>query len=77
MEVFECMSNWEISPRFVEALACDGGCIGGPGIPVQNGTPVKRAKVVNFARQTTDSLLNFTMLPEALSRRADPIHGTQ
>ena len=72
MEVFECMSNWEISPRFVEALACDGGCIGGPGIPVQNGTPVKRAKVVNFARQTTDSLLNFTMLPEALSRHHTP-----
>ena len=72
MEVFECMSNWEISPRFVEALACDGGCIGGPGIPVNDGTPVKRAKVVNFARQTTDSLLNFTMLPEALSRHHTP-----
>lgn len=72
MEVFECMSNWEISPRFVEALACDGGCIGGPGIPVQDGTPVKRARVVNFARQATDSLLNFTMLPEALSRHHTP-----
>ena len=72
MEVFECLSNWEISPRFVEALACDGGCIGGPGIPVHDGTPVKRAKVVNFARQATDSRLNFTMSSAALSRHHSP-----
>jgi PAS domain S-box-containing protein len=68
MEVFECLSNWEISPRFVEALACDGGCIGGPRIPVHDGTPVKRAKVVNFARQTTDSHLNFSLPLDSLSR---------
>lgn len=68
MEVFECMSNWEISPRFVEALACDGGCIGGPGIPVSSGTPVKRAKVVEFARQSPDLHLNSPLPLTSLSR---------
>ena len=72
MEVFECLSNWEISPRFVEALACDGGCIGGPGIPVHDGTPVKRAKVVNFARQATDSHLNISLPLDSLSRHHIP-----
>lgn len=52
MEVFDCLSQWQISPRFVEALACEGGCIGGPGFPHQGGTPVRRARVVDFAKQS-------------------------
>ena len=52
MEVFDCLSQWQISPRFVEALACEGGCIGGPGFPNQGGTPVRRARVVDFAKQS-------------------------
>lgn len=54
MEVFSCLSQWQINPRFVEALACEGGCISGPGLPRHNGTPVRRAQVVQFARQSSD-----------------------
>ncbi len=68
MEVFACLSHWEISPRFVEALACDGGCIGGPGIPRKTGTPVRRAKVVDFARQSDVETLNFTISPDSMTR---------
>ena len=68
MEVFECMSQWEISPRFVEALACEGGCIGGPGFPSPSGTPVRRAKVVEFARQSADKLLDFSISSDNLLR---------
>ncbi len=68
MEVFECLSQWEISPRFVEALACDGGCIGGPGIPSSSGTPVRRARVVNFARQSADENLNYFVSPDNMAR---------
>jgi iron only hydrogenase large subunit-like protein len=52
MEVFSCLSQWQISPRFVEALACEGGCIGGPALSASEGLPVRRAKVVDFARQS-------------------------
>ena len=55
MEVFSCMSHWQISPKFVEALACEGGCIGGPGLPNGSGIPVRRAQVVSFARQNTST----------------------
>ena len=64
MEVFECMSQWEISPRFVEALACDGGCVGGPGFPRRSGTPVRRARVVEFARASAGQNLDFTITSE-------------
>lgn len=64
MEVFSCMSHWQISPKFVEALACEGGCIGGPGLPHPSGIPVRRAQVVSFARQTSAVSCS---LPESLS----------
>ena len=64
MEVFDCMSQWQISPKFVEALACEGGCIGGPGLPQKSGIPVRRAQVVNFARQSDHA---DCALPEAIS----------
>ncbi|HBG17696.1 MAG TPA: histidine kinase, partial [Firmicutes bacterium] len=32
METFEALSKGQIKPRFIEALACPGGCIGGPAM---------------------------------------------
>ena len=55
MEVFSCMSHWQINPKFVEALACEGGCIGGPGLSLSSGIPVRRAQVVSFACQNAMS----------------------
>jgi len=52
MEVFSCLSQWQISPQFIEALACDGGCIGGPGMKKREGVPVRRVRVVDFARKS-------------------------
>jgi PAS domain S-box-containing protein len=68
MEVFDCLSQWQISPRFVEALACKGGCIGGPGFPAEGGTPVRRSMVVDFARQSTKLSLELPFASSSLSR---------
>lgn len=74
MEVFDCLSQWQISPRFVEALACDGGCIGGPGFPTEGGTPVRRARVIEFAKNSAAPSLIFPFASSTLSRNhlADP-----
>ena len=79
MEVFECLSNWEISPRFIEALACDGGCIGGPGFPTPKGTPVRRAKIIEFARQSSDKNPAFSISAENLLRHhtATPVFSPE
>lgn len=68
MEVFDCLSQWQISPRFVEALACEGGCIGGPGFPHHGGTPVRRARVVDFANQSSAPELSIPVACADFSR---------
>lgn len=52
MEIFESIAKKEISPRFVEALACTGGCISGPACGNLKSTPAKRNKVLEFAQSS-------------------------
>ncbi len=51
MEVFEGLINHEFSPRFVEALACPGGCIGGPAMGIRQFMQTKRNKVLGYAKE--------------------------
>ncbi|WP_373325918.1 [Fe-Fe] hydrogenase large subunit C-terminal domain-containing protein [Sporomusa paucivorans] len=50
MEVFEGLINQEFSPRFVEALACSGGCIGGPAMGIRQFMQTKRNKVLAYTQ---------------------------
>lgn len=50
IEVFEGLSKGEISPRFIEALACAGGCIGGPANTSEQCMAARKIKVAEFAR---------------------------
>lgn len=49
MEVFDGLIKGEIAPKFIEALACSGGCIDGPGIGTEKSSPAKRIKILEFA----------------------------
>lgn len=51
MEVFDNVARGEIKPRFLEAMACLGGCISGPGMLHGRGKcrPVNRKNVIRFA----------------------------
>ncbi len=49
LEVFAALRSGEIAPRFVEALACSGGCINGPANGCAASVPAKRLKVAQFA----------------------------
>lgn len=48
-EVLDGLRNGEIAPRFIEALACTGGCINGPASGLVACTPAKRRKVTDYA----------------------------
>lgn len=56
IEVFDDLAKGDISPRFIEALACRGGCIGGPGSANNQCRPLKKEKVVSFALESTKSV---------------------
>lgn len=51
MQVLDALVRGEIKPRFVEALACSGGCINGPAIGINHSLPAKRARVIDFAQK--------------------------
>ncbi|VBB06240.1 pas fold [Lucifera butyrica] len=55
MEVFNGLSQQEIAPRFIEALACAGGCVAGPVSGSFSCVPAKKAKVVEFAKRSRAS----------------------
>ncbi len=49
LETFRDLERGLIRPRFVEALACKGGCIGGPAIGNSLGINVRRDRLLRFA----------------------------
>ncbi|NLW17947.1 MAG: 4Fe-4S binding protein, partial [Firmicutes bacterium] len=48
IEVFNELSAGEIRPRFIEALACPGGCINGSGISKCSSPAYKRSRLLQF-----------------------------
>ncbi|WP_371367510.1 Ion-translocating oxidoreductase complex subunit B [Sporomusa rhizae] len=50
LEVFEGLSKLEFSPKFVEAMACAGGCINGPAMGTHQLMQTKRNKIMNYAK---------------------------
>lgn len=49
MEVFAALEKGEIAPRFIEALACAGGCVNGPALGSARSTPAKKLMIAEFA----------------------------
>lgn len=47
-EVLEALKNNSINPRFIELMACEGGCIGGPAMDSSNIIFEKKQKVMQF-----------------------------
>lgn len=47
-EVLEALKNNEIKPRFIELMACEGGCVGGPGMDGSGLLINNKQKVMNY-----------------------------
>lgn len=71
MEAFENLANGEIKPRFIEAMACLGGCIAGPGMVQGRGKcrPVNRMNVIKFASLSYVKPENYDHLLPKMKRR--------
>ena len=50
LEVFEGLSNQEFCPKFIESMACSGGCINGPAMGARQLTQTKRNNVISYAK---------------------------
>lgn len=49
IETFKDIENGNFTPLFVEALACKGGCIGGPAIGNSLGTAARQKRLLDYA----------------------------
>lgn len=49
METLDALREGTIRPRFVEALACKGGCIGGPALGGNEKIPARRERLMYWA----------------------------
>lgn len=73
-EVLDGLRNGEISPRFIEALACTGGCINGPASGLVACTPAKRRKVTDYAGPSPAINWRFPdTIPLRRSIQAEPV----
>lgn len=63
--LFDAISRGEIQPRFVEVMACVGGCIGGPGFDGKICTVARRSNIVKYSRSCSD-LAVMDPLPDDL-----------
>ncbi|KYZ77586.1 hydrogenase assembly protein HupF [Anaerosporomusa subterranea] len=75
MLVFDSLAKGEIQPRFIEALACIGGCINGPAGDSSQSLPAKRRLVTRYAatgkrrrNQVPDISFNCEHLPAPITR---------
>jgi len=50
-KILEDLKNEKLTPRFIELMACEGGCINGPGIESYDSTVSKEIKVNRYADQ--------------------------
>ncbi len=71
MEMFDNLLKGEIKPRFIEAMACQTGCIAGPGMPKERRKcrPVNRMNVIKFATLSPPSLESYEKLMPKIKRK--------
>ncbi|TDX51325.1 [Fe-Fe] hydrogenase large subunit C-terminal domain-containing protein [Orenia marismortui] len=48
---FESLLKGEITPKFIEAMVCSGGCINGPGITSDQGINSRKESVIRYTQK--------------------------
>jgi uncharacterized Fe-S cluster-containing protein len=73
IEVFDGLIKGEITPQFIEALACRGGCIGGPVSGNSQCMAARRAKVISFAHSGSTQIPSFPNIQFERKHIASPV----
>ncbi|AGB40058.1 iron only hydrogenase large subunit [Halobacteroides halobius DSM 5150] len=68
INTFQDLLATEISPRFIEAMVCNGGCINGPGLSSELGVNARREKIVNYTQNIVKQKKNQHRLDSNLKR---------
>ena len=76
IEVFDGIRKGEIYPRFVEALACSGGCVGGPAISSEHCIAARRIKISEFAEQGNQVTVQYPEVDFTRDHVATPVIDT-
>lgn len=56
LTLFDDIKRGDVTPRFIEAMACKGGCIGGTAIDSSLGLAARKKRLLNFLAQRTDAI---------------------
>ncbi|GAB6138959.1 [Fe-Fe] hydrogenase large subunit C-terminal domain-containing protein [Halanaerobaculum tunisiense] len=67
INTFHDLSAGEISPQFIEAMACTGGCINGPGFSSSLGVTARRKQIIDYTQNKTSQEATATELEIDLS----------
>ncbi|HBE76672.1 MAG TPA: histidine kinase, partial [Firmicutes bacterium] len=73
LDAFKDLENGLIEPRFIEALACKGGCIGGPAIGNKLGIQARRQRLFDFSQTMRLQGESLTVGRGGLGRTHSPI----
>ncbi|MBZ4653663.1 MAG: putative sensor protein [Peptococcaceae bacterium] len=73
-EILESLQRKDIQPVFIEMMACQGGCVGGPAIDSPYGLYKRKQKVKEFYQQHLDApsrpLLDNLVMEKSFSGKA-------
>ncbi len=75
METFTALSEGQIQPRFIEALACRGGCINGPAMDSNLTLPVRKARLLKLAPTATAEEGDMAVAPSVKLQRQHGASG--
>lgn len=72
LAVLKDLENGSIKPKFVEILACKGGCIGGPASVRNDSLFVKRDRMIKHADEAMNNIPNIDSDGIVLARTFEP-----
>ncbi len=73
LDAFKDLEKGFIAPKFIEALACKGGCIGGPAIGNDLGIQARRQRLFYFSQTTRQQGQSLKVSDSGLCRTHFPI----
>jgi len=66
LETFADLAAGRIRPRFIEAMACRGGCVGGPVMPQDKSVAARRLEIASYFQRTNEAAAKPPEMPAGI-----------